>query len=67
MGGHLHLFNFNAFRSRSIVKIREFYEYFESYEPDLVFIQEINVASALQVFSDRFQVYINLEQNSQDG
>ena len=64
---YLKVYNFNAFRCRSIVKIREFYEYFELYEPTLVFIQEINVASALKVFSDRFQVYINLEQNSDDG
>ena len=67
MGGYINLFSFNAFRTRSVIRIREFYDYFESYEPTFVFIQEINVASALKVFSDRFQVFINLEQKSEDG
>ena len=67
MGDYINLFSFNAFRTRSVIRIREVYDFFESYEPTFVFIQEINVASALQVFSDRFQVFINLEQKSEDG
>ena len=67
MGGYINIYNFNAFRSRNLVRLREFYDFFEYYEPNFVFIQEINVASALQVFSDKFQVYVNLELNSEDG
>ena len=49
------------------MKIRQFYQFFEPYDPVLVSIQEINVASALKVFSDKYQVYVNLEQESVDG
>ena len=35
------------------------------YEPAVVFIQEINIAGALQVFSHHFQVYVNMEPRAQ--
>ena len=59
----MNIFNFNASRCRNTVKIQQFYEFFEPYDPTLVSIQEINVASALKVFSDIYQVYVNLEQD----
>jgi hypothetical protein len=35
------------------------------YEPAVVFIQEISIANALQVFSQHFQVYVNMEPRAQ--
>ena len=63
----MNIFNFNASRCKNTVKIQQFYEFFEPYDPTLVSIQEINVASALKVFSDIYQVYVNVEQESVDG
>ena len=63
----MNIFNFNASRCRNTVKIQQFYEFFEPYDPTLVSIQEINVVSALKVFSDIYQVYVNVEQESVDG
>ena len=61
------IFNFNASRCSHLTKIRQFYDFFEPYDPLFVCIQEINVHSALKVFSEKFQVFINIEQGSQDG
>ena len=48
------------------MRIRQFYEFFDPYDPIFVCIQEIKVSSAIKVFSDKYQVFINLEQGSQD-
>ena len=64
---NINIFNFNASRCSSIVKIRQFYDFFEPYDPSLVSIQEINISSALKVFSDKYQVLVNMEQKSMDG
>ena len=61
------IFNFNASRCCHLNRIRQFYDFFESYDPLFVCIQEINVYSALKVFSDKYQVFINIEEGSQDG
>ena len=63
---HFYIYNFNASRCRNLLKIRQFYEFFDPYDPTFVCIQEINVSSAIKVFSDKYQVFINLEQGSQD-
>ena len=61
------IFNFNAYRSRSIEKIEKFLVFFDDYDPLFVCIQEINVVSALKVFSGKYQVFINFEPDSKDG
>ena len=63
----INIFNFNASRCSNIVRIRQFYDFFEPYDPSLVSIQEINIISALKVFSDKYQVFVNIEQDSTDG
>ena len=64
---NINIFNFNASRCSSIVKIRKFYDFIEPYNPSLVSIQEINIASALKVFSDKYKVIVNMEQEAKDG
>ena len=61
------IFNFNASRCSNLLRIRQFYEFFDPYDTMFVCIQEIKVSSAIKVFSDKYQVFINLEQGSQDG
>ena len=61
----INIFNFNASRCSNIVKMRQFYDF--QYDPSLVSIQEINIISALKVFSDKYQVFVNIEQDSVDG
>ena len=65
--GYFNIFNFNAFRCRNIGKIRNYYDFFEQYSPVFVFIQEINISSALTIFGDKFQVFVNVESDAQDG
>ena len=64
---NINIFNFNASRCSSIVKIRKFYDFIEPYDPSLVNIQEINIASALKVFSNKYKVLVNMEQEAKDG
>ena len=64
---HFTIFNFNASRCSNLLRIRQCYEFFDPYDPMFVCIQEIKVSSAIKVFSDKYQVFINLEQGSQDG
>ena len=58
------IFNFNASRCSNLLRIRQFYEFFDPYDTMFVCIQEIKVSSAIKVFSDKYQVFINLEQGS---
>ena len=67
MDSFLNLFNFNAYRCSNLGRIEHFKEFFDDYNPAFVCIQEINVTSALKVFSTKYQVFINLEPGSNDG
>ena len=67
MDSFLNLFNFNAYRCSNLIRIEQFRIFFDDYIPSFVCIQEINVASALKVFSTKYQVFINLEPGSNDG
>ena len=66
MDSFLNLFNFNAYRCSNLGRIEHFKEFFDDYNPAFVCIQEINVTSALKVFSTKYQVFINLEPGSND-
>ena len=48
-------------------RIQQFYHFFEAYDPLLVCIQEINIMNAIKVFSNKFQVYVNMEPGAKDG
>ena len=61
------IFNFNASRCRNLYKIQSFLGFVEEYDPLCICIQEINVTGALKVFSEKYQVFINLESGAQDG
>ena len=61
------ILNFNASRTSSLIKIRNFINFINQYDPIFVAIQEINIASALQIFSEKFQVLVNIEESSKDG
>ena len=50
-----------------LFKINRFLVFLNEYDPSFVCIQEINVVSALKVFSSKFQVLINVEANSNDA
>ena len=41
--------------------------FINQYDPIFVAIQEINIASALKIFSEKFQVLVNIEESSKDG
>ena len=67
MDSSINLFNFNAYRCSNLVRIEQFKGFLDDYNPSFVCIQEINVTSALKVFSTKYQVFINLEPGSNDG
>ena len=67
MNSSLNLINFNASRCGNIGKVKGFNDFIEAYEPSIVCIQEINLATSLREFESRYQVYVNIEQNSTDG
>ena len=46
------ILNFNASRTSSLIKIRNFMNFINQYDPIFVAIQEINIASALKIFSE---------------
>ena len=51
----------NASRIRNLGRIRDLYAFILVLDPKVVFIQEIHIAGALQIFSPHFQVYVNME------
>ena len=51
------IFNFNASRCRNLYKIKSYLSFAEGYDPLCICIQEINVAGALKVFSEKYQVF----------
>ena len=59
--------NFNASCTSSLVKIRNFLNFINQYEPIFVAIQEINIVSALKIFREKFQVIVNIEEGTKDG
>ena len=61
------LLNLNASRIRNEMRIKNLLNFIMSYEASLVCIQEIHIVNALRVFSGLFQVYVNIESNSNDG
>ena len=63
----LNIFNFNASRCSNFNKINSFLDFFGDYDPLCICIQEINVAGALKVFSQKYQVFINIENGVRDG
>ena len=63
----LNIFNFNASRCSNFNKINSFLDFIGDYDPLCICIQEINVTGALKVFSEKYQVFINLESGAQDG
>ena len=56
----------NASRIRNLGRIRELYAFIMLLDAEVVFIQEIYIAGALQVFSPHFQVYVNMEPRAYD-
>ena len=63
----LKIFNFNASRISSLRRIRSVQSIFESFEPDIISIQEIDIKGSVDVFSNKYQVYVNIGDNSSDG
>ena len=63
----LNIFNFNASRCSNINKIKSFLGFFGDNDPLCICIQEINVSGALKVFSQKYQVFINIERGAKDG
>ena len=59
--------NFNASRTSNLSKIENFLSFLDPYDPIFVSIQEINIFNALKVFSKKFQVLVNIENDSKDG
>ena len=63
----LNMINLNASRCRNIGKVREIYNFLGEYDPIIVCIQEINIATAIKIFSGAYQVFPNIEDQSKDG
>ena len=64
---YLKLININASRYSSVVKVEGIFRFIQEYDPFIVCIQEINIITALRVFSNKFQVFINIEDGTKDG
>ena len=54
--GYFTIINFNAYRGSNLGKIQEYFDFIDSYEPNIVGIQEINISSAMKAFSGVYQV-----------
>ena len=65
--GYFTVMNINAARCGSNIRISKLTDIIDDYCPDIVSIQEINIAAALRGFSSRFQVYCNIESDAKDG
>ena len=63
----LTIMNFNASRTSNLGKIDNFLQFLGPYNPSVVNIQEINVKSALKMFSSHFQVIVNIEIEAKDS
>ena len=58
----LNYININASRNSNLRKIEGFLNFLKGYDPIIVTIR-----SSLKIFSDTFQVIINIEPDSRDG
>ena len=58
--------NFNAYRAVDLKKISDFANVIETHRASIITIQEIHVQNCMRIFSNQFQVYINLEKDSND-
>ena len=63
----LKIFNFNASRISSLRRIRSVQSIFESFEPDIISIQEIDIKGSVDIFSNKYHVFVNIGDNSSDG
>ena len=61
------ILNLNASRIRIINRISNILLFLDSYAPFIVCIQEIHIVNALKVFSSKYEVFINIDENSNDG
>ena len=58
------VFNFNASRITSLRRIRSVQSIFESLDPDLISIQEIDLKGSVSIFSSKYHVFVNIEDSS---
>ncbi len=58
------VFNFNASRITSMRRIRSVQSIFESLDPDLISIQEIDLKGSVSIFSSKYHVFVNIEDSS---
>ena len=59
--------NLNASCTRNLDKTDNFMRFLGQYDPSIVNIQEINVQSALKIFSRQYQVIINIDMEAKDA
>lgn len=64
---HLKVFNFNASRISSLRRMRSVQSIFESFDSDIISIQEIDINGAITIFSSKYHVFVNPGDNSSDG
>ena len=64
---HLKVFNFNASRISSLRRMRSVQSIFESFDSDIISIQEIDINGAITIFSSKYHVFVNPGENSSDG
>ena len=48
-------------------RIRSVQSIFESFDPDLISIQEIDLKGSVSIFSSKYHVFVNIGENSSDG
>lgn len=63
----LKIFNFNASRISSLQRIRSIKSVFEAFDADIISIQEIDIKSAVMIFSQSYHVFVNLENEAKDS
>mgnify|MGYP001467650847 FL=1 len=64
---NLKVFNFNASRISSLRRMRSVQSIFESFDSDIISIQEIDINGAITIFSSKYHVFVNPGENSSDG
>ena len=57
----------NVHRIKTKQKIVELKSLLQQFSPAIVYIQEIGVMMAMEIFSSNYQVYVNLEEEAMDG
>lgn len=61
------IFNFNAYRISDFNRLCKIFSIIESFQCDIITVQEVNIVTALKLLRDKFHLVVNIEQNTVDN